>query len=249
MAWSIARPPVPEHLRVPWGVKDAVIVFLGGWIVLPVLVVILLRLIAPFNPLAETIMSSLRSGGVGTSFALALIDAVGALLLVWYYLRRYRASWAAVGWRQVNWLKAAGYLLGAFILFALLIGPLLQLIALLNPSFQPNQPQQNEFVGAANNHRVLALIALVVLPPIVEETVFRGFIFPAIAKRWGFWAGAIVSSILFGFAHLQANVSVYTFVLGILLCFMYARLRSIIPGIGLHMLNNYLAFVALTSGR
>lgn len=249
MAWLIKQPPVPGHLRVPWGVRDALIVFLGGWIVLPVLVVVLLRLTAPFDPLAATIMNSLRSGGVGASFGLALIDAVGALLLVWYYLRRYGASWTTAGWRQVNWLKAAGYLLGAFIIFALLIGPLLQLIALLNPGFQPDQPQQNEFVGAANNHRLLALIALVVLPPIVEETVFRGFIFPAIAKRWGFWVGAIASSILFGFAHLQANVSVYTFVLGILLCFMYVRLRSIIPGIGLHMLNNYLAFVALTSGR
>ncbi len=85
-----------------------------------------------------------------------------------------------------------------------------------------------------------------ILPPIIEETVFRGFIFPAFAKKWGVIWGAIASSILFGFAHLQANVGVYTFVIGLLLCFLYVRLKSIIPGIFFHMLNNYLAFVALT---
>ena len=89
------------------------------------------------------------------------------------------------------------------------------------------------------------LVALVLLRPVVEETVFRGFIFPALSKRWGVVMGALGSSILFGIAHLQYNVSLYTIVLGLLLCFMYARLRSIWPGMVLHMLNNYLAYVAL----
>ncbi len=84
------------------------------------------------------------------------------------------------------------------------------------------------------------------IPPIIEETVFRGFIFPAFSKRFGVIIGALLSSLLFGFAHLQYNVGVYTVVLGLLLCLLYIKLRSIVPGIFLHMLNNYLAFVALT---
>ena len=47
---------------------------------------------------------------------------------------------------------------------------------------------------------------------------------------------------------MQANVGVYTFFLGMVLCFMYARLRSIVPGVLLHMVNNLLVFVALASG-
>ena len=58
-------------------------------------------------------------------------------------------------------------------------------------------------------------------------------------------AFAIFSGVLFGFAHLQPNVSIYTFILGLLLCAMYVRLGSIVPGIALHMLNNYFAYVAL----
>ena len=84
------------------------------------------------------------------------------------------------------------------------------------------------------------------VPPVLEETIFRGFIFPAISKRTGVIWGAILSSALFGLAHAQGNITVYTFVLGLVLCFMYVRLRSILPGMALHMLNNYLAFLAYT---
>jgi membrane protease YdiL (CAAX protease family) len=69
------------------------------------------------------------------------------------------------------------------------------------------------------------------------------------AKRWGVITGAIVSSAIFGLAHAQANISIYTWLLGLLLCAMYVRLKSIIPGMALHMLNNYLAFLALTSAH
>jgi membrane protease YdiL (CAAX protease family) len=82
----------------------------------------------------------------------------------------------------------------------------------------------------------------VLLPPIIEETIFRGFIFPAISTRTGVIWGAILSSLLFGAFHGQANVFVYTAILGLLLCFMYVRTKSIIPGMVLHMLNNFLAF-------
>jgi uncharacterized protein len=61
--------------------------------------------------------------------------------------------------------------------------------------------------------------------------------------------GAVLSSGLFALAHGQANIAIYTFPLGLLLCFMYVRLGSIVPGMALHMINNYLAFVAVAGNR
>ncbi len=238
---------LPDHLRVPWNILDALVVFLAAWIVLPIVIVILLRATEAFVPLSAWFLNGLRADEIGASFALAILDAVGALALVWGYLHRYKAGWSAVGWRGFSVWKASGYLLATFVAFAILSGVVLWLVSVLDPSFNANQPQENDFLGGADTHRTLALIALVVVPPIIEETVFRGFIFPALAKRWGMVAGAIGSSLLFGLAHLQANVGVYTFVLGLLLCFLYVRLRSIFPGVILHMLNNYIAFIALTS--
>ncbi len=241
------RRPLPHHLEVPWGVKDALVVFLGAWIALPALTIVLLRVTASFDPFAAAFIKGLQDGEIMTSFALAIIDGVGALALVMLYLRRYKAGWPAIGWRRFNPVRAIAYLLAIFIVFAVVINMVLWFVSLIDPSFQANEPQQNDFLASASSHPLIALVALVVIPPIIEETVFRGFIFPALSKRWGLILGAVGSSVLFGLAHLQANVSIYTFLLGLLLCFMYTRLKSIVPGIALHMLNNYLAFVALTT--
>ncbi len=243
----MSRNSLPEQLKVPWGIKDALVVFLAAWIVLPIVMVLGLRLVSPFVPWAAAFLQGLINNDIAASFGLTVIDALAALGLLLWYLRRYHASWQTVGWRKFDMLKAAGYLLAIFVVFVILTNVALELVQLLDPSFNPDEPQTNEFIDAAGAHPSLALIALVIIPPIIEETVFRGFIFPAMANRWGFWLGAVSSSILFGLAHLQANVSIYTFLLGMLLCFMYVRLRSIFPGMLLHMLNNYLAFIALTS--
>jgi membrane protease YdiL (CAAX protease family) len=151
-----------------------------------------------------------------------------------------------VGLRKVGVLRTVGYIGAILMIFVLFIQALLVVVKLLVPGFDPDQAQTNEFTQNVDTHRSLALMALVVLPPIFEEIIFRGFIFPAISRRTGIIWGAILSSVLFGLAHGQANIIVYTFPLGLVLCFLYFRTKSIVPGIALHMINNLLAFVAMS---
>jgi membrane protease YdiL (CAAX protease family) len=243
----VSRPAsLPKHLQVPWRIIDAVVVFMGAWVLLPMALVAALLVLSGFLHPARELLDALSQSTLESGFIITLVDAVAGLALVWWFLRRYKADWHMVGWRRFDVRQAAQYILVVFFVFMVLAAAALWLVALLDPSFNAEQPQSNSIIDAAGTNPVLALAALVLIPPVIEETVFRGFIFPAIAKRFGFWYGAIGSSILFGVAHLQANVGVYTFVLGILLCFMYARLKSIFPGMALHMLNNYLAYLALT---
>jgi membrane protease YdiL (CAAX protease family) len=217
-----------------------------GWIGIQAVLIILLVAISPVAPGVAAFMHAAQTGDVAASFALDLLDASVGLGLVSLFLHKYGAGWSAVGWRRVSLLKAVGYLVGILAVFVVAANVLLVVVSLLWPGFDANQAQNNEFIGAAKTHHNLALVALVLLPPVLEETIFRGFLFPAIARRTGLVWGAVISSVIFGLAHLQANIGVYTFVLGLLLCFMYVRTRSILPGIFLHMLNNYLAFMAFT---
>jgi membrane protease YdiL (CAAX protease family) len=241
------RGELPEQLRVPWGIGQAILVFALVWIGLPVLIILGARILAPYVPFVNSFLEGLINGTVSADFVNAVIDAVAGLALVAYYLRKYKIGWSAVGWRKFNPWKALLVLVGVFAIFLVGVTVLLALVAALIPSFNANQPQTNDFTGSViQNHRLIAILALVVIPPIIEETLFRGFIFPAFAKRWGTIVGAVCSSVLFGFAHLQANVSVYTFFLGLLLCYMYVKLRSVYPGMALHMINNYLALMALS---
>jgi membrane protease YdiL (CAAX protease family) len=238
---------LPDHLRVPWTIPQALLVFGGAWIVMPVILILLLDVVSLVLPLAATLLKALSNGDIAASFGLDVIDAIAALGLVFVYLRRNGVGWATVGWRRPKLWATLAYLIGGFFGFFILVAIVLTLVGILDPSFNANQTQTNEYTGGVATHRNLTLIALVLIPPIIEETVFRGFIFPAIAKKWDVWVGAIGSSALFGLAHLQANVSIYTFVLGLVLCVLYVKLRSIFPGMAIHMINNLLAYYALAS--
>ncbi|MDB5178400.1 MAG: putative metal-dependent rane protease [Patescibacteria group bacterium] len=236
---------LPDFLNVPWTLRD-LLLFGLAWLGLQVVFILVLRAMAPAVPAASQFLSGLVDGNIGVSFAFSLIDAGIGMGVIAVILRKYGVGWKVLGWQPVNIRRMVLYMLGILVFFVVSVNVVLLLVTILVPHFNPNQAQQNDFTQAAGSHHNLALIALVLLPPILEETIFRGFIFPALSKRMGVVWGAIFSSVIFGVAHWQANVSIYTFVLGLLLCFMYVRLRSIVPGIFLHMANNYLAFLALS---
>jgi membrane protease YdiL (CAAX protease family) len=236
---------VPEFLKVPWSTKDVLVLILG-WIGFQLFLGLALVVLAPVIPSVQAFSNALDDGNIEASFALNLVTIGIGLGLVALYLRKYQANWSSLGWRRVNIMKLIKYLAVALIGFVVLANVALIVVKILVPSFDPNQAQTNDFTQATGSQRSLALIALVLLPPIFEETVFRGFIFPALSKRMGMVWGAVLSSMLFGAAHGQPNLFVYTSILGLLLCFMYVKTRSIVPGVMLHMVNNYLAFLALT---
>jgi membrane protease YdiL (CAAX protease family) len=246
----VAKPrrELPEHLQVPWGLGD-VAGFVGAWWGIQVLLVVLLVVLARYLGPVNSFVHQVQTNNLTVSFVLDLVSSIVAFGVVALYLRKYQVGWSAVGWRKVSVWRALLYLAGILVAFLLAVTALLSLVSVLVPGFNANQAQNNDFTSGGHVHSSLSLVALVLLPPFLEETVFRGFIFPAIAKRAGLIWGAVLSSALFGIAHWQANITLYTFVLGLLLCFMYVRLKSIVPGIFLHMLNNYLAFLALTSGK
>ncbi|MEO7617313.1 MAG: CPBP family intramembrane glutamic endopeptidase [Candidatus Saccharibacteria bacterium] len=236
---------LPEHLQVPWTAFEAIIVYILPWIVLPIIVILVAAAIAPYSHDVRLFVDGIQNNDIVANFELVLIDAVGELGIVYLYLKKYKVGWREAGWRKFSFLGALALLGLMFIVFSIGVYALTIAVSLLIPAFNANQAQTNDFTTQTITHPSLTLLALVIIPPIIEETVFRGFIFPAMSKRFGLIFGAITTSILFGLAHLQANVSIYTFVLSLVLCFMYVRLKSIIPGIGLHMLNNYLAYVAI----
>ena len=52
--------------------------------------------------------------------------------------------------------------------------------------------------------KVAAAVLAIVVAPITEEFFFRGMLFRSVRDRWGFWVGAVSSSLLFGLVHYVA---------------------------------------------
>jgi uncharacterized protein len=82
------------------------------------------------------------------------------------------------------------------------------------------------------------LIVGTLVAPLVEEIFFRGFLFQGFRSKYG-WAPAILlSSAVFAIAHLDPASLIPTFVLGVVLAYVYHRSNSVWPGIVLHFLVN-----------
>ena len=90
-----------------------------------------------------------------------------------------------------------------------------------------------------------ALIANALFPAVSEEIFFRGIVFRWIERFAGTWAGLIVSSALFGVAHLFNPAATWTSTIfiameaGLLLGGVYMLTRNLWLPIGLHAAWNF----------
>ena len=109
----------------------------------------------------------------------------------------------------------------------------------------------NQFLVGSD--RAFAFITLVVLAPIAEEIIFRGFLYGKIrnllhgkiADKWGIIIAILIVSILFGVIHLQWNVGVNVFAMSVVLCALREITGTIYAGILTHMVKNGIAFFLL----
>lgn len=107
-----------------------------------------------------------------------------------------------------------------------------------------------EQLGANETALLLVMSALLttVVAPIAEETLFRGYIFAALAKWRGWLPAAVLTGLLFGAVHASSAPAVDLLplaVLGFALCALYRATGSLYPCIAAHSLNNSLAFGVL----
>ncbi|MCL2869561.1 CPBP family intramembrane metalloprotease [Candidatus Saccharibacteria bacterium] len=178
--------------------------------------------------------------------AVAEIIVLAIVIGLPYYLLKAKTSLKELGvHRPPSWtdilLSPAG-LIVYFVLAALLTA-----VASL---FLPNSiMQQAQDVGFKNlTHQadyVLAFLSLVVIAPVVEETIFRGFLFGKLKKHMPVIVAALVTSAVFGIAHGQINVGLNVFALSMVACYLREFTDSIWAGVLLHMIKNGIAFYFL----
>ena len=98
-----------------------------------------------------------------------------------------------------------------------------------------------DFVNQSIGTGGWSILMTVVLAPILEETLFRGMLQGAITERDGATRGILLSALLFGIIHINPAQVVGACISGFFFAWLYARTRSILPGILIHILNNGLS--------
>lgn len=179
------------------------------------------------------------------------IGLLTCLAVIRRKLKLTGASWFSMGLRRFKLFKALRYIAGYYlILISLLIIASIVAVSFLNGVDVPKVPQEG-----GGDAEVLSLMGgfwytfalTVVLAPIVEEIVFRGVLFPAVAKRYGLIAGIIGSSLIFMLVHLNPIQMISVLPLGIYLAIMYRKTGSIYPGIILHAVWNFMTLMIAQS--
>ena len=87
---------------------------------------------------------------------------------------------------------------------------------------------------------ILSFVSIAIVVPIVEELFFRGFLFTSMANKWGIKKAILLSSIFFGILH--ANV-IGTTLVGIVLCVIYLKTKSLFAPIIIHSAVNIIAYI------
>ena len=180
--------------------------------------------------------------------ALIYIIALSLLLLAPKYLKRlapFKTSREELGLRGLPTWTDLGLAPIGFIAYFLLAAALSALFTIF-PWFNLTETQDVGFNNLfSSSDRLIAFFALVIVAPIAEEIIFRGFLYGKLRNRLNVIPAALIVSIAFGAMHGQWNVGVNVFTLSLVLCALREITGTTYSGILLHMLKNGLAFYML----
>lgn len=82
----------------------------------------------------------------------------------------------------------------------------------------------------------------VLMAPVMEEVVFRGYLYPVLKRMGGAWLAALTVSIFFAAAHLEGTHLLGRFLLSLILIAAYELTGSLWAPLGIHLLNNGFVF-------
>lgn len=87
-----------------------------------------------------------------------------------------------------------------------------------------------------------SILSSILMAPILEEIIFRGFLFQKLSIKYGIFNSIIFSSLIFALVHFDFNI-LGRFFGAVILCLIYIETQSLIVPILSHSLNNILALV------
>lgn len=227
---------------VNWGPKAAIAVSFLAYIAAQLILFVPLALIALYNRGQD--IQTIVNNSAWLQVALTGISSLALLGVLWLFLyRRKAANLKALGFKQLKTADAGWVALGLVMYYGLLI--FILSVANLVPGFDLEQTQAIGYEAANSWQLVLAFIGLVVVPPLAEETLFRGFLYRGLASKWPKVWAALVASLLFAVVHWQWNVGIDVFVLSMVMILLYEKTKNLWVCVALHGIKNLIAFLVL----
>ncbi len=242
-----SHPRIPEDIRVPWGIGDLVFFVAIAFLATFVIGLVVVGGFLAFGVQVTALKQAGRDQALVSIVAQAIIDlALFGYLALHIRLKFREPFWRTIGWRKLDsgiiprWLGYAGLLFSGVV-----ISFLVDALSNLHP------PKGNLPIDAIYQDRLSAFLFLlmaVLLAPLVEETIFRGYIYPAIAKSWGVVVSVLITGALFGLLHgFQLGGAWWQIglliIVGIIFTWIRAVARTVAASYCMHLGYNSFLFV------
>jgi membrane protease YdiL (CAAX protease family) len=241
---------IPDDLRVPWGWMEVLLLVilgvLGSAVVTWGMAQLAVRLFGiPANEVFGDTMSTAKS--VVVLISQALLDGLAILYLYLMLQARTTAPfWPSIGWREMR--PGQGKIRHSFFHY-LAVGAMLAVaVTFAGGFFNSKETLPIEELLKARVSILLFGVLGVLVAPLVEETIFRGFLYPVIARRLGVVAGVAITGTLFGLMHAAqlwggwGQIALLILV-GVVLTWVRARTGTVAASYFVHLGYNGLQLV------
>jgi membrane protease YdiL (CAAX protease family) len=246
--WDEFHPTSPYDVYVPqtpprkrWSIVLGIVLYLVGQFSVSLVGQLLIRSgIIPSREALDT------ASGVFTTATFWLLNAsniVSVALIIALVVGFYKDTLASLGFITKKIPKALLYGAMGFVVAFVIAGvvgyPIQQHFGV--------DPTQEALSQTASIPGLLPLVFLsgVVIAPIAEEIVFRGYLYKAFRDRFRPSYAIVLSAALFSAIHFELLAAAQLFVIGVVCAYVYEETGNLMAPITLHVLNNAVAFLYL----
>src|SRR6516165_8891012 len=244
-------PAYPEDLEITWSWPHFILFVFFGFASLIFIQSVLAVQLAPKKHLTASQLQEylLSKPQFAIGSMLLWYAAIFFFLYVTLSVLRGRSFWESLGWRSLK-TRPGELPRNPLVYFASGCG-LSLFVAIV--SARMKAPENLPMVELFKYRQVgLMFMAMAVLvAPLVEETLFRGYLYPLFARSFGVWPGILLTGVLFGLMHgaqLGWTWSLVTILIGVGIVFTLVRARtgSVFASYLMHLgYNSLISFFAV----
>jgi membrane protease YdiL (CAAX protease family) len=244
------RPALPEDLRISWSWPHFfVFIFFTASSFFLVQTVLILYF-APHRSLPPKELERYLLNKPQFLFGTNILWYAAIFLFLYVTLGVLRGVpfWSSLGWKKLKTNLSAGKANPWAYFFA---GCGLAIFVFLASSqVHTNDKMPIEEVLKNRSSAMLLMAMAVLVAPLVEETVFRGYLYPLFAKSFGILPGILLTGVLFGLMHGAQlawtwGIVGLLIVVGIIFTFARAQTGTVLASFLLHL--GYNSMIALAT--
>jgi uncharacterized protein len=247
IAWDEFHPTSPYDVYVPrkpprkkWSIALGLLLYLVAQFCVSLFLPSILLALGVITS-SDELSTTTGSITAGTFWVLNVANIVSIALIIAVVLGFYKEGFSSLGFTTKKLPKALLYgvvgFVVAFILAGIVSYPIQQ-------QFGVDQTQE-ALSQSATVPGLLPIVFLsgVIIAPIAEEVVFRGYLYKAFRDRFKPSYAIVLSAALFSVIHLELLAAAPLFIIGVVLAYVYEKTGNLMAPITLHVLNNAVAFL------